>query len=143
MRIFEPLSSILLAAALPYVVAAQGPNISGTWISESDAASKLVISQRPEAIHVEEINAGKTESDFTCALGGSACEVKENRRSEKIMMYFNGGKLVEIRERGGVAFKEWLTVSADGGTLTVESVPLSSSQRKTKILFRRQSGLTS
>lgn len=53
-------------------------------------------------------------------------------------MYFNGAKLVEIRERGESAIKQWLTVSADGKTLTVETVPLVSGAKPETASFHRQ-----
>ena len=59
---------------------------------------------------------------------------EKTSRAEKVMMYFNGDKLVEIRERGNDAIKQRLTVSADGKTLTVETVPLDSNQKATKFL---------
>ncbi len=98
MRILASLSSILLASLFPAVLSAQGPNVSGTWVSESNASLKWVIEQTPEAIHIQEINADKREADFTCPLGGRVCDVKEDHRSEKVMIYFNSGKLVEIRD---------------------------------------------
>jgi hypothetical protein len=143
MRSFAGLCCALPAVVFPCVLAAQGLNVSGTWLCEANASLKWVISQEPEAIHVQELNEGKVEADFTCPLNGKACAVKENSHSETIMMYFNGTKLVEIRERGGDALKQWLTVSADGKTLTVETVPLSSNQKTSKVSFRRQSNLMS
>ncbi len=138
-----PLNSALLAIVLPFALAAQGPNTSGTWVSESDPSITWVIAQTPEDIHVQEINGDKTEADFTCPLSGRVCEAKENGHSETIMMYFNGGKLVMLRERGSDSSKEWLTVSADGNVLTIEGVPLSSKDKASKTSFRRKSGLKS
>jgi hypothetical protein len=143
MRILASLSSVFVASLFPALLSAQGPNISGIWTSESTASLKWVIEQTPETIHIQEINGGKSEADFTCPLGGRVCDVKEDHRSEKVMIYFNAGKLVEIRERDGDASKEWLTVSPDGNTLTVETVPLSSSEKLNKTLFHRQSNVTS
>ena len=85
------------------------------------------------------MSGDKVEAEFTCSLNGEECPVKEAGHSEKVMMYFNGEKLVEIRERGDSTVKRWLTLSPDGKTLKVETVPLSSDQRAETVEFRRQS----
>jgi hypothetical protein len=139
MRIQSAFSISLLAFALPLVLTAQTKDFSGTWQSDSNASQKWVLDQKDGRIHVQEMNGGRVEADFTCSLNGQECNAKENGRSEKIMMYFNGDKLVEIRERNAVSSKQRLTVSDDGKTLTVETVPLSSDQKAETLSFRRQS----
>jgi hypothetical protein len=139
MRIQSAFSISLLAIALPLIATAQTKDFSGTWQSDSNASQKWVLDQKDGRIHVQEMNGGRVEADFTCALNGQECAAKENGRSEKIMMYFNGDKLVEIRERNAVSSKQRLTVSDDGKTLTVETVPLSSDQKAETLSFRRQS----
>jgi predicted ATP-binding protein involved in virulence len=139
MRIQSGFYLTLLSIALPVALAAQTPDFSGTWQSDSNAAQKWVLDQKDGHIHVQEMNGDRVEADFTCALNGQECAAKENGRSEKIMMYFNGDKLVEIRERNAVSSKQRLTVSGDGKTLTVETVPLSSDQKAETTSFRRQS----
>jgi hypothetical protein len=126
-----------LLAAIP--LAAQTPDLSGTWLAESNASQKWVLTQKDGKIHVKEMAGDKVEADFTCSLSGEECVAKENGHREKIEMYFNGPKLVEIRERGGQTIKQRLAVSDDGKTLTVEEVPLSSTQKGETRLFHRQS----
>ena len=128
--------AILLGA--PIAAVAQEPNVSGTWLAASNAAEKWIFDQKSGEIHVKELMGDKVKADFTCTLDGNECNAKEKGHSEKIMMYFNGSKLVEIRERNGDAVKQRITVSADGKTLTVETVPLSSSQKAKTYSFRRQ-----
>jgi hypothetical protein len=129
---------LALAMLTAVVVSAQAPNFSGTWIADSNSSLKWILTQKDGSIHVQEVNGDKTEADFTCPLTGQECSIKEDGRSEKIMIYFNGEKLVEIRERGSEAVKQRLTVSADGKVLTVETVPFSSTQKAEAISFRRQ-----
>ena len=40
------LSSLLLALALPTALAAQTPDVSGTWLSDSNSATKWILSRR-------------------------------------------------------------------------------------------------
>lgn len=119
-------------------LAAQTPDFSGTWHSDSNASLKWVLSQKGDQLHVQEFTGNKVEADFTCSLLGTECAAKEGGRSERISMYFNGAKLVEIRERGESAIKQSLTVSADGKTLTVETVPLVSGKKPEAVSFHRQ-----
>jgi hypothetical protein len=131
------LCGLLLAVFLP-ALTAQTPDVSGTWRSDSNASLQWILNQKSGNIHVRELSGNKVEADFTCSLNGTECNVKENGHSEKLIMYFNGAKLVEIRERGASAFEQRLTISADGKTLTVETVPLVPYQKPETLLFRRQ-----
>lgn len=131
------LYGLLLAVFLP-ALAAQTPDVSGTWRSDSNASMKWILNQKTGNIHVQELSGNKVEADFTCSLSGTECKVKENGHSEKLIMYFNGAKLVKISERGSSSIEQRLTVSADGKTLTVETVPLAPYQKVETLLFHRQ-----
>ena len=134
MRIY----GVVLIVASAFTLAAQTPDVSGTWLSDSNANQKWVLDQKDGKVHQQELKEGGVEADFTCSLSGEECKAKEDGHSEKIMMYFNGTKLVEICERENGSIKKWLIVSPDGKTLTVETVPLSTSQKSEKISFHRQ-----
>jgi hypothetical protein len=139
MNIYSRLCFFLIAAAaLPFALAAQTPDVSGTWLSDSDASLKWVLDQTPSEIHVKQISGDKVEADFTCPLSGRDCKIKGGERSETIMMYFNGAKLVEIRERGNNTAKFWFIVSADGKTLSISTVPLTSNEKAETTSFHRQ-----
>jgi len=118
-------------------VAAQTPDLSGTWVSDANGSEKIVVDQKPDKMHIQEMSGNKVENEFTCPLDGQECSSKDHH--EKIMTYFNGAKLVEIRERGSASTKQRLAVSPDGKTLTVETVPLSSDQKAETIQFHRES----
>jgi uncharacterized protein YycO len=129
----------VLAVAVCMPLMAQTPDLSGTWQSQSNGAQKWVLDQKSDKIHIKEMEGDKVEADFTCSLYGQECPVKLDGRSEKITMYFNGDKLVELHDRGSETIKQRLAVSADGKTLTVETVPLSSDQKVETESFSRQS----
>jgi len=130
------LPALTVAVCLP--VAAQTPDLSGTWVADSNGSQKWVLDQKAGKMHIQEMTGDKVEAEFTCSMDGQECVTKENGHREKIVMYFNGAKLVEIRERGGSSFKQRLAVSADGKTLTVESVPLTSQQKPEIMSFHRE-----
>ncbi len=118
-------------------LAAQTPDLSGTWVADSNGSEKWVLDQKPDKMHIQEMSGGKVETEFTCPLDGQECSSKSHH--EKIMIYFNGSKLVEIREHGNASTKQRLAVSPDGKTLTVETVPLSSDQKAETVEFHRES----
>ena len=136
MRSITTLSGLLFLAAS--AIASQTPDVSGTWLADSNASVKLIFKQKDGQLHVQELNGDKVKADFTCSLSGQECDVKQEGHPEKVMLYFNGAKLVEIRERGTDTNKERFTLSVDGTTLTEETVPLTADQRRETLLFRRQ-----
>jgi hypothetical protein len=115
MRMNISLCTFLWVAAAALPLAAQNPNLSGTWLGQSNAAQKWVFDQKDGKIHIKEMDGDRVDADFTCSLDGQECAVKEDGRSEKITMYFNGAKLVEIRERGSETVKQRLTESLVAG----------------------------
>ncbi len=138
--------ALTLAGAFSAVVMAQTstePDVSGTWVQSSNGAIKWILTQKDGKMHVQEMNGDRVVGDFTCALSGQECEVKEDGRSEKVMLYYNGPKLVAIRVRGDDALKQRLSVSPDGKTLQVETVPLSASQKAETLTFQRQAEASS
>jgi len=112
-------------------------DISGTWVSENNDKVIWVLSQKDEALHAVEMAGEKPSADFTCPLNGQTCDVKIDGHSEKMMVYYNGDRLVEILEGHAGVTKRRLSVSADGKVLTVEFVPLSSQDKGEKTLFHR------
>jgi hypothetical protein len=138
MRSFTSFFVVVFGVALAIPIFAQTPDVSGTWVDASHSSQKWILDQKNGKLHVKELDGDKVEADYTCSLDGQECVAKEEGHSEKIMMYFNGTKLVKISEKGSGTVKQRLEVSADGKTLNVETVPLSSSQRAETVSFRRQ-----
>jgi hypothetical protein len=138
MRSIAIASGLPLAVAASILLAGQTPDVSGTWLADSNASLKLIFEQKDGKIHFQELDGDKVKTDFTCTVTGQECAVKEDGHPEKVMLYFNGAKLVEIRERGTGTVKERFTVSEDGKTLTEETVPMSSDQKAETLSFRRQ-----
>lgn len=114
------------------------PDISGTWVESTNEAIKWVFTSKDDSMHVREMDGDRLVADFTCVVDGQECAVKEDGRPLKVMLYYNGPVFVAIRERGNDVTKERITVSPDGKTLEVETVPLSETQKSEKLTFERQ-----
>jgi hypothetical protein len=132
-------AALLLATAMTLVAQAPTrPDVSGTWVDQSTGSIKWVLTEKDGQMHVVETNGDKVETDFTCPLNGKECAVKQDGRSEKMMIYYNGDKLVEISEGHEGVSKKRLSMSADGKTLSVEIIPLASTDKTETMSFRRQ-----
>jgi hypothetical protein len=117
------------------------PDVSGTWLNNADAASKLVLTEKDGKLRIQELSSDKPVADYTCAMDGKECTVKESGHSEKVMIYYNGPKVVEIKERGEETVKRRFAVGSDGKTLEVEIIPLSGPQKPEKQTFQREPAL--
>ena len=138
----DTLAVLILAFALTPISFAQAasspPDLSGTWLDTSNAAVKLALTEKGDKIQVREMDGDKVTADYTCALSGEQCETKEDGRPVKVMMYFNGSKLVEIKERGSDVEKRRFSLGQDGKTMQVETIPLSSSGKSSTQSYRKE-----
>jgi hypothetical protein len=139
---FPRASALVIAAefflAVAITLAAQAPthpDVSGTWVDQSNNSSKWILTEKDGSIHVVEMKGDRVETEFTCPMNGQECAIAG--RHEKAMVYYNGDKLVEITEGHEGSVKKRLTVSADGKTLAVELVPLTSTEKTENLVFRR------
>jgi len=134
-------STVILAGVFStclYAQASGEPDVSGNWVDSANGSLKWMVTEKDGKIHVQEMNGEKVEADYTCPLNGQECPVSEEGRHETVMIYYNGDKLVEIRERGGDTLKRRISLSPDGKTMQVERVPLSPTQKSETLTFQRQ-----
>lgn len=114
------------------------PDLSGTWLDNSNNAIKMAFQEKGDNIKVHETDGDKVVADYSCTLNGTQCEVKEDGRPVKVMIYYNGSKLVEITERGSDVEKRRFSLSSDGNTMQMEVIPMSSSGKTTTHTFQKQ-----
>jgi hypothetical protein len=136
------LAVLILAFALAPISFAQAassaPDLSGTWLDTSNGALKLALTEKGDKIQVRETDGDRVTADYTCALSGEQCDVKEDGHPVKVMIYYNGSKLVEIKQRGSDVEKRRFSLSDDGKTMQVESIPLSSSGKSSTHTYRKE-----
>lgn len=126
------------AAALGTASAQDGSHaFSGTWVQQKDNTVKLVVEQTPDKIHVKEMKGDQVRTDFTCNVDGKDCSVKEDGHSEKVAIWFNGPKLVELITRGGEVSRKRFTLADGGKTLQVEFAPMSDPGKAEIIAYSR------
>jgi hypothetical protein len=112
--------------------------MSGTWVDQSNAGDKIVLLEKGDKIQVRELDGDKVLADYTCSLSGSQCAAKEDGRSVNVMIYYNGSKLVEIKERGKDVEKRRFTLADDGKTMQVEVIPLSGEGKTSRHTYQKQ-----
>ena len=117
---------------------ASDPDLSGTWIDNSNANTRITFQEKGDKIQVHETDGDKVIADYTCNLSGQQCEIKEDGHSAKVMIYYNGSKLVEITERGSDVSKRRFSLSKDGNSMTMELIPLSSEGKTITRTYQKQ-----
>src|SRR5579885_1294939 len=96
---------ITVLVYLPSAFAGDGvdrTNLAGTW---EDSGSRWVIENKGDSMHFAYSENGQPAAEFQCEVGGKECEVKDNGKKAKVMLWFNGPKLVQMETRGSEVFK--------------------------------------
>lgn len=122
--------------------AASDPDLSGTWLDNSNSAAKITFSEKGDKIQVREMDGDRVVADYTCNLSGEQCQFKENGHPVKVTMYYNGSKLVEILERGKDVEKRRFSLNQDGKTMQVETIPMSSEGKTTTRTYQKEGNST-
>jgi hypothetical protein len=102
-----------------------------------DTVSTWVLKDLGDSMHVTGSNATQTVMDFECATVGKDCDVKESGRHAKISLWFNGPKLVELETRGTLTVKRRFTVTGDGDTMDLETIPIVPAGKTETVHFKR------
>jgi len=76
------------------------------------------------SIHVSNSTNTATVMEFECNTEGKECAVKHAGHSSKVSMWFNGAKLVELETTGSQVVKRRFTVTGDGDTMELETIPI-------------------
>jgi hypothetical protein len=100
------------------------------WVVED------IVKNKDEFIHITRTVGGQTVSDFECNVGVE-CAVKDAGKSAKVIMYFNGSRLVETETKGSEVVKRRFTLAPKDDTLEVEVMPLVPSGDTEKLVFKR------
>lgn len=94
--------------------------LAGSW--ESPDGARWVLDSKGDAVHVAEFDHDRKVSEFECNTVGRECDVKDNGKSAKVTMYYNGPKLIVLETRGSDVVK--LRFQASDDQLEVETMPI-------------------
>ncbi len=83
------------------------------------------------SIHVTNSKGTQTVVEFECNTVGKECTVEDAGRRSKVSMWFNGPKLVELETRGTEIVKRRFSITGDGDTMDLETIPIASGKVET------------
>ncbi|MBZ5601784.1 MAG: hypothetical protein LAO79_05710 [Acidobacteriia bacterium] len=93
--------------------------LAGAW--EGDGVI-WTLQQKGDSMRITQSHNDQQLSQIECTVGGQECAVKDAGHNAKIVMYFNGPKLVEMETRGSEVVKRRFTASGDA--LEIETIPI-------------------
>ena len=121
------LGVLLLAGSALAEDAAIRAKLMGKW-QQSDGngetKSTWTLKDTGSSIHLSNSTNAATVVEFECNTEGKECAVKHAGHSSKVSMWFNGAKLVELETTGNQVVKRRFTVTADGDTMELETIPV-------------------
>jgi hypothetical protein len=89
------------------------------------------------SIHVTNSKGTQTVAEFECNTVGKECAVEDAGRRSKVSMWFNGPKLVELETRGAEIVKRRFSITGDGDTMDLETIPIAPSGKVETAHFKR------
>ncbi len=144
------IQTFVLAASVS--TAATPPDFSGKWVLDASrsqntngATIELTIQEPDGKIDYQrtlrERNGKQVQTTFTCAPGGTACELVENGHKAKVSLWYDGSTLMMAKTGGpshDATTERKFDLSPDGKTLTVEFTNYSGSEKAQKLVFTKQ-----
>jgi hypothetical protein len=116
----------LLALSLCAAMAADRPELNGTWQFDSSSAESkfktetLVIHQTEDSVEISKDrtarNGKESKDDIQCNTMGQECKLK----NAQVSLWYNGAMLVLVETHNDVVTKTRFKPSEDGKTLNLE-----------------------
>jgi hypothetical protein len=155
----------LAIASLASVASANGQTslktkFTGTWDLASDKSDvkltkvtgmSLVI-DHPDKSNIHVIETAKADGgqekrrEYTCSTMGRECDVSEGSQIDKLSIYYDGPKLVQLERLGKDAdtvLKRIYELSEDGSMLTIQVTQIVPPRNEAeKLVFARSAGTT-
>ena len=130
------MSILVLAAAALADDSDQRAKLTGSWQEPSDVKEAWVLQPLPGGMRLTSSSGGKTVMEIDCKMGQD-CDIKDSGHHAKVMMYFNGPKLVETETMGSRIVKRRFAVTGDGNTMELEVIPIEPDGKTETIVFKR------
>jgi hypothetical protein len=121
------LSTLLLASLAFAADDTAREKLAGKWQQSEgngEPASTWTLERMGDSIHVVNSNPTKTIEDFDCNTDGKECSVKNAGHKSKVSLWFNGAALIELETTGDHVVKRRFTVTGNGDTMDLETIPI-------------------
>ncbi len=138
---FVTVGLLFLAVAAWGDDATQRDKLTGSWRVDNPNAnasepSNWVLQPSTEGVHMAASNGAKPLMEFDCKMA-QECEIKDAGHRAKVMIYFNGPKLIETETMGSRIVKRRFTVTGDGNTMELEVIPIEPQGKPETVVFKR------
>jgi hypothetical protein len=134
------LAALLLASSAFADDDSSRAKLMGRW-QQSDAngenKSAWDLEGLGDSMHVTNSDGTQTVTEFTCNTLGKECAIQDGGRRSKVSMWFNGSKLVEVETRGSQVVKRRFSVTGDGNSMDLETIPIVPSGKSETAHFKR------
>jgi hypothetical protein len=133
-------STLLLAGSALSVEDAVRAKLTGKW-EQGDGVGEnkttWTLKESGDSMHVTNTSLTATVEDFDCNTLGKECDIKHAGHKSKVSVWFNGAKLVELETTGNQVVKRLFTVTGNGDTMDLETIPLVPSGPSETTHFKR------
>ena len=140
------LSTLLFAGSVLAADDAARAKLTGKWEqSDGNAETKSTwtLKELGDSMHVTNSNVTGTIVEFDCNVGGKECAIKRAGHKAKVAAWFNGPRLIEMETVGTQVMKRRFTVTGNGDTMDLETIPLvPDGQTETTDFKRADSGVS-
>jgi hypothetical protein len=116
--------ALLLLAPLLADDTAARDKLIGSWREDGKAAAVWTLETRGEELHVLHSLPGGKDEEFQCNIMGRDCDVKLAGKHARVSLWFNGGMLVELEQRGTEIVKRRFRIASDGDAMEIELIPV-------------------
>jgi len=135
---------ILLAGAVVADDDASRAKLMGSWeLTDAGKDPQIWTFQAKDAkgdvIHVTNVAAQKTLMEFDCDSFGHDCVVKDNGKTAKVSLYYNGPKLIQMETRGPLICKRAFVITGEGDTMELVWEIFAPSAKTETLHFKRVS----
>ena len=99
--------------------------LMGKWQqSDGNRETTWTLKEKGSSLHLSNSTNAAPAMEFECNTEGKECTVKHSGHSSKVSMWFNGAKLVELETTGNQVVKRRFTVTGDGDSMELETIPI-------------------
>jgi hypothetical protein len=116
----------------------QRAKLTGSWQIQTEGsreASAYTLQPSDDGMRISGTDAGKVVIEVDCKMA-QECDIKDAGHHAKVMMYFNGPKLVVNETIGSRVVRKRYSV-ADDGTMQLEVIPIEPEGKTEVIVFKR------
>ena len=134
------LSALLLAGSAFADDNSGRARLMGRWLQSDgngETKSTWALESVGGSVHVTSSNGTQTVAEFKCNTVGKECAGKDAGRPSKVSMWFNGPKLVELETRETQVVKRRFSITGDGDTMDLETIPIVPTGKSETTHFKR------